>query len=203
MRKKILDLGKDNYAFVLNSCKSALEMAPGFILIPTETVYGLACLWDNEAAKKCIYRAKTRPEHKPFQMLAGSVEMAKRYGCVIDSRTEKIADAFCPGPITIVVPARDGSMIGFRIPEHKFVLDLILCVGKPLAASSANVSGKMPALNIENALSAIKLRPALAIDGGPLLESSLASTVIEVVNSDIRVLREGAIPLSGILKVSE
>jgi L-threonylcarbamoyladenylate synthase len=201
MGKKILTLGIDDYSSVLNSCKSALEMSSGFILIPTETVYGLACLWDNETAKNCIYQAKARPEHKPFQMLACSTEMAKRYGCTIDRRTEKIMDAFCPGPITIVVPACDGSKIGFRIPEHKFVLDLILYMGKPLAASSANVSGEMPALNIKNALSAIKMRPALAIDGGPLQESSLASTVIEVIDSGIRVLREGPITLSAILKI--
>lgn len=201
MDREILTLGRDDYAFVLSNCKLALEMASGFILIPTETVYGLACLWDNEPAKNRIYQAKVRPEHKPFQMLAGSVEMAKRYGCIIDKRVEKIVNTFCPGPITIVVPARDGSKIGFRIPEHKFVLDLLFYIGKPLAASSANVSGEMPALNIENALSAIKIKPTLAIDGGHLPESSLASTVIEVTNSGIKILREGPIPLSAILEI--
>lgn len=201
MNTKILILGRDDYATVLDSCKSALETTSGFVIIPTETVYGLACLWNNESAKKCIYQAKARPEHKPFQMLVASVEMAKEYGCIVDSRTEKIVNAFCPGPITIVVPARDGSKIGFRIPEYKFVLDLILYMGKPLAASSANVSGKIPALNIKDALSTIKIQPALAIDGGTLPDSSLASTVIEVKDSDIKLLREGPIPLSAILKV--
>ncbi len=203
METKILVLGRDDNATVLNSCKSALEMTSGFILIPTETVYGLACLWSNETAKNCIYQAKARPEHKPFQMLADSPEMVKKYGCVIDSRIEKIMNTFCPGPITIVAPACDGSKIGFRIPEHKFVLDLISYIRKPLAASSANVSGEMPALNIEDALSSIKMQPALAIDGGHLPESSLSSTVIEVMESGIRVLREGPITLSAILKVLE
>jgi len=201
MKETILVLGKDDYATVLNSCKLALEMSSGFILIPTETVYGLVCLWDNETAKNSIYRAKIRPEHKPFQMLTDSIEMAKRYGCIIDNRTEKIMNAFCPGPITIVVPASNGSKIGFRIPEYRFVLNLISYVGKPLAATSANISGKTPALNIKNALSAIKLQPILTIDGGELPESSIASTVIDVTDSDIKVLRKGPIPLSAILKV--
>lgn len=203
MKGKILILGSNDYVLVLESCKSVLETAYGFILIPTETVYGLACLWDNYKAKNCIYKAKARPEHKPFQMLTNNLEMAKKYGCIIDRRTEKIVNSFCPGPITIIVPAHDGSKIGFRIPEHRFVLDIISRIEKPLAATSANVSGKPPALNIENALSTLKIIPTLSIDGGQLPMSSVASTIIEVMFSGIKIIREGTIPLSAVLKVLE
>ena len=202
MEKKILTLGIDD-SYILNMCKSVLENSLGFILIPTETVYGLVCLWDNDEAKNCMYQAKARFENKPFQMLADSIGMVEKYGCIIDGRIEKMVNTFCPGPITIVSPSFNGSKIGFRIPEHGFVLDLISCIGKPLAATSANVSGEPPALNVEKALSTLNVQPILSIDGGCLPESSLASTVIEVMDSDIKILREGPIPLSEILKVME
>lgn len=199
---KTFVLGKDSNELILGSCKSVLLAGTSdFILVPTETVYGLACVWDDDAAKKRICQAKIRPEYKPFQMLVNSTEMAKEYGCILDEKAEKIAKAFCPGPITLIVPSASGAKkTGFRIPEHKFVLALILELKEALAATSANISGEPPSLNVRNALSSLKIEPALAIDGGQFPKSSVASTVVEIENSKVKILREGPISLSAIMK---
>ncbi len=179
-------------------CVSALKQKATFLLIPTETVYGLVCSWDDEKAGKKIYKAKGRDENKPFQMLASSVDMVKSYGGIISEITEKIVKVFCPGPITIVVPTRDNKTIGFRIPEHKFTLELLKQYNSPLAGTSANLSGEPSALFFEDALKNLLIRPDIAVDSGKISSNSKPSTVIKVIDSKVELLREGPISLKDI-----
>lgn len=195
-------LGKDNFNAVLDSTAMTLLSGKNFVLIPTETVYGLVCLWDNIEAKKLIYEAKSRPEGKPLQMLAGNIAMVEKYGCILNQTALKIVNAFCPGPITIIVPSVDGvSKIGFRIPEHELVLQLIKKLNSPLAATSANLSGELPALNVNDALDSLRIKPLLSIDGGDLPKESLASTVVEIIGDELKILREGPISYENLIKV--
>lgn len=197
-----LKLEKGNFNAVLDSTATALLSKKGFVLIPTETVYGLACLWTDNVAKEIIYKAKARPETKPFQMLVSSVDMAMKYGCSLNPTALKIAAAFCPGPITIIVPSVDGvSKIGFRIPEHEFVLQLIKKLDAPLAATSANLSGEPAALNAKDALSSLRIKPSFSIDGGDLPKESLASTVVEIVGDELKIIRKGPISYDSLIKV--
>ena len=199
--KSVYKLNQSNCSELVNKCSQQLLKEGSFILIPTETVYGLACLWQDIKAKNNIYKAKERPENKPFQLLISNIDMLKQTNAIVSDITLKIINEFCPGPITIVVPSTDNNKIGFRIPEHSFVLNLINKVSFPFAATSANISGSPAALDINSALKALKLKPDLCIDGGDLPKDSLSSTVIEITdNDDIKLLREGPIPLSDIIE---
>ena len=116
------------------------------IAAPTETVYGLMALWKSATARQEIYRLKHRPADKRLQMLAPDVETAIRAGLKPNAMLRKIAAAFWPGPLTVIVEANDGDTIGLRIPNHPFILKLLRELGEPLAATSANLSGTPAAI---------------------------------------------------------
>ena len=171
----------------------------GVVVLPTETVYGLVTLWDNEAGRARIYALKRRPANKLLQMLASSVEMAEQAGIVCNFRVLAVTERFCPGPITIVAPYNDGGSIGFRIPGNDFILRLLLRLGKPLAATSANLSGKLPALNAKDAVCDLDGEPDAVLDGGEIsVTGGQASTVLSLLGEKPVILREGPVLLEEI-----
>jgi L-threonylcarbamoyladenylate synthase len=194
-------LKRENQNNVVNKCSEQLNVPGSFLLIPTETVYGLVCLWKDEVSRKRIYQAKKRPENKPFQLLVSSVEMLKTTEAIISETTKKIIENFCPGPITLIIPTHGKEKVGFRIPEHEFVISLINKLGSPLAATSANITGEPSALDAATALNTLNIQPDVAIDGGSLPKESLASTVIMVEGKGVKILREGPISLAEIKAV--
>ena len=107
---------------------------------------------------------------------------------------KRLAERFMPGPVTLVVPDKNGVTFGFRIPDHPFILELLNACGKPLASTSANRSGEPPALEVSYACSSLAEQPDCVVDAGPLPSNSLASTVI-LVNADgsWKLLREGPV----------
>jgi L-threonylcarbamoyladenylate synthase len=164
------------------------------VLIPTETVYGLACRWDDARALERIREMKGRGDSKPFQMLADSVEMAVKSGARLDEGRETLVKSLTPGPITFVVDAADDgkTSIGFRIPDHGFALALIKELGAPLAATSANPSGRQPAATVEDALSpALSPAPDAAVDAGRI--EGDASTVADIRGDSVEILRGGPV----------
>ncbi|MBR6373983.1 MAG: threonylcarbamoyl-AMP synthase [Victivallales bacterium] len=171
----------------------------GVVALPTETVYGLVTLWDNEAGRSRIYALKRRPANKLLQMLASSVEMAEHAGIACNSKVLAVAERFCPGPITIVAPEKNGGSIGFRIPGNDFMLRLLQRLGKPLAATSANLSGKPPALNAKDAVCDLDGEPDAVLDGGEIsITGGQASTVLSLLGEKPAILREGPISLAEI-----
>ena len=182
------------------SCTDAIEEAvrilnrPGSVLlVPTETVYGLVCSWNDAAARARIYELKHRAENKPFAAFIpdlGSLPPEAQ----LPETARRLAKCFCPGPITLVVPDRNGGTFGFRIPDHPFILTLLKQFGGALASTSANLSGQPPARNVEYGLQSIDGEVDLAVDGGPLPPDSPASTVVQVfAGSTWKILREGPI----------
>src|SRR5690606_14074601 len=124
--------------------------AGGLVAVPTETVYGLAARADSEAAVAAIYRAKGRPEFNPLIVHIASREQAHALA-ELDARAESLAARFWPGPLTLVLPARDGSGItpavtaglstlALRMPDHPVIRSVLMEVNLPLAAPSANPS---------------------------------------------------------------
>lgn len=186
------------HAEAVKACAKALRNPGSVALVPTETVYGLVCAWDDAAARDRIYALKRRSESKPLAAFLPDIEAASECVPSLPAAAIHMAKAFCPGPITIVVPDGKGATFGFRIPGHPFILALLESFGRPLASTSANLSGTPPALCIDNALSSLDGTPDTAIDGGPLPEDSLASTVVEVSGSGWRVLRPGPITAEAI-----
>ena len=164
------------------------------IAAPTETVYGLMALWQSDSARQEIYRLKHRPADKRLQMLAPDVETAIRAGLNPNDMLQKIADAFWPGPLTVIVEANDGDTIGLRLPNHPFILKLLRELGEPLAATSANLSGTPAAVTPTDAVANLDGRPALLVDGGKVtVTGGASSTVVSIVGGDIKILRQGPV----------
>ena len=170
-----------------------LNQPGSVLLVPTETVYGMVCSWSDPDARARIYELKHRAESKPFAAFIpdlGSIPSE----AVLPEAAARLADKFCPGPITLVVPQRNGGTFGFRIPDHPFIRELLKAYGGALASTSANYSGQEPARNTEYALKSIDGEVDLAVDGGALPPDSPASTVVQVfTDSSWKILRQGPV----------
>ena len=166
------------------------------MVVPTETVYGLVCPWDDSEAREKIYHLKHRSRTKVFAAFVPDVSFAEQLcGKPLPPAAEKLAEKFMPGAITLVVPGRDGQTFGFRIPDHPFIQDLLKHYRGALASTSANLSGQPPALDMRTALRTIDGSPSAAVDGGSLPADSVPSTIVQVSDDNqIRILRIGLIP---------
>lgn len=170
-----------------------LASPDGVVLLPTETVYGLVCDYEHAAARERIYEMKHRPESKRLAAFFPSVASVERHVGALPRAAHKIAYSLCPGPLTVIVPGEDGTF-GFRIPDHAFLLKLLRIYGRPLANTSANLSGQPDALTLDAALSSLASPPDLAVDGGEISAGSRPSTVVQVFADDSwRILRPGPI----------
>ena len=127
---------------IIDECAEILNRKGSVLLLPTETVYGFMCRWDDSEARDRIFKMKKRSSDKPFQMLASSIAQAEKEGLIFDGEAWKIARKFFPGPLTLIVENRNGGTTGLRIPNHPLMLKLILKINSPLAATSANISGE-------------------------------------------------------------
>ena len=167
--------------------------------MPTETVYGLAAdaLDSNSVVK--IFEAKGRPQDNPLIVHLSDVEMMDKYVFNVPEIAYKIAEKFCPGPITMVLPKRDIipdvtsaglDTVGIRIPFHKTARELIKACGKPLAAPSANLSGSPSPTTAKHVMDDMNGRIPAIIDGGACAVG-VESTVISFENGGIRLLRPG------------
>ena len=175
----------------------------GVVAVPTETVYGLVCLWSSHKGREKLYDLKARPAQKRLQMLAPSVSAAVTAGLQDDSRLESLSKAFWPGALTVVAKATgEYDSIGLRIPAHPFVLSLLETLGLPLAATSANLSGQPSGLTAEEAIRNLTALPDALVDGGSVRETGgTASTVVSLLGDTPAILREGPISLEQILSV--
>lgn len=174
------------------------------VVFPTETVYGLGADASNDLAVAKLFQIKGRSQKKPIQILVLNLEMAKEYA-VFSKNAEKLANEFWPGPLTIVLPMRENSSIsqlispgsgniGIRVPANKHALNLLRALGKPIAATSANFSGRESSVNaIEAAGVAGSLVPMI-LDGGRCAIGQ-SSTVIDMTTNPPIILREGALPI--------
>jgi L-threonylcarbamoyladenylate synthase len=187
------DLHTDNPEMVIDSCLGTLQKPGAVLLIPTETVYGLVCRWDDKEAVKRIYELKGREKGKPLALFADSVATLKKHNIYLNNNAEKLAAALCPGALTIVVPSPSGDTVGFRIPDHAFVLKLLRRTKYPLASTSANRSGAPNALNVDSALEMLKGEVDIVVDGGPISPESQASTVVMAMETELQILRRGPV----------
>ena len=166
-----IQLRESNLKKVLDALESVLSYV-FMIAAPTETVYGLMTLYDNEAGRDRICRLKGRDFSKPLQVLAADWRDAV-------SATEEI------------VQTVEGS-VGVRVPDHGFLLHAIGRVGCPFAATSANRSGEPPALTASDAVAGLTGRPDLLVDAGPVT-GGVASTVVRLDSGCLEILREGPV----------
>ena len=170
-----------------------LRREDGVLLVPTETVYGLVCDAAHEVARAKIYEMKRRPASKLLTLFFASVQAAEVAFPAMPETAKRFAAVFCPGPVTLIVPDGDG-FTGFRIPDHPALLRLLSAYGRPLASTSANLSGQPPAHTVDEALASLAIPPDGVLDGGPIPPDSVASTVIKIERDGAwSILRPGPI----------
>lgn len=171
--------------------KAVIAVKSGSVLVcPTDTVYGLVCDASNKKAIARIYLIKKRPKSKPLPIFIRSVAMAKKIA-KINKIQEEFLKKVWPGKTTVVLNAKKSGTIGLRVPNSKFILDLIKCTG-PLAETSANISGEPPTTKIKEVLKYFKGRkygPDLVLDAGDL-KPGKPSQVIDFTGSESKVLRK-------------
>lgn len=183
------------------AARRAVELlaVPGTVLLlPTETVYGLVCRADDETAVRRIYELKGRTAAKKLGWFIADWRKLPEYGVRLDGLPEKLAKRYCPGPITIIAPLTGGETVGFRVPDHPLLAELLKLADCPLAQTSANRSGEPDARDLSAALAGLASDVALAIDGGPIADGALASTVVDATGTEPRILRQGALHLEEI-----
>ena len=159
--------------------------------MPTDTVYGIAADARLPGALEKIYEAKSRDRGKPIPLLAASVTDVEAFGTTLGKVERRLAEKLWPGPLTLVLRVGD-RMEGFRVPAHGVALALLRECGGVLRVTSANLSGEPPALTAGEAARTVGRFAAIVMDAGPS-PGGAPSTVAEVVNGQIRILRDGAI----------
>ena len=188
----------------------ALLQGGEVVAIPTETVYGLAGDATSGEAVARIFEAKGRPRFNPLIAHVADRAMAERFG-VFDPLSQRLAEQFWPGPLTLVLPLRAGAgihplvtagldTIALRMPRG-FGGELIARLGRPLAAPSANASGKISATTAEAVEADLGARIRLVVDGGAT-PVGLESTIVKAEDGRLRLLRPGGIAAAEIEAVA-
>jgi L-threonylcarbamoyladenylate synthase len=178
-----------------------LLKAGELVALPTETVYGLAANAFEAAAVARIYEAKGRPAHNPIIVHVATPELARRCVAAWPDVAARLARAFWPGPLTLVLPrsaeipdvvTAGGPTVGVRWPAHPFMQEVIRACGFPLAAPSANRANELSPTCAEHVRKSLGDRVRLIVDGGPC-QVGIESTVLDLTTSPPQVLRPGMI----------
>lgn len=190
---------------------AAVIKSGGLVVIPTETVYGLGADATNPVAAKSIYKAKGRPSDNPLIVHIANPRDAEKYTYTNDVYY-KLADAFMPGPLTVVLESKPSipketrgglDTVAVRCPENRIARDIIFKSGVPIAAPSANLSGTPSPTTAKHVIDDMMGRVDMIIDGGES-EFGLESTIVKV-NSDnsVTLLRPGRITVEELFAVVE
>ncbi len=184
----------------LDNCIEVLRNG-GIVIFPTETVYGIGTNAYCEKSVEKIYEIKERPEEKPLSILVSNVNEISKYAIINNSMEEQIIKNFMPGPITIILEKRPEvfdyitsgkNTIGIRIPDNKIILKILEALKLPIVAPSANISGHPSGIELNEILPDFENKVDICIDGGKS-ELSESSTIVQVVDNEIKVLRQGKI----------
>jgi L-threonylcarbamoyladenylate synthase len=189
---------------------ATLLRAGQLVAFPTETVYGLGADATDEAAVAAIYTAKNRPSFNP--LIAHYATAAAAFGDVTPTAlARRLANAFWPGPLTLVLPRQSRSAVSrlagagldtqaVRVPAHTIAHRLLAAVGRPVAAPSANPSGRVSPTTAQHVLDGLDGRIAAVIDGGACAVG-LESTVVDLSGARPTLLRAGGITLEALRAV--
>ncbi len=187
---------------------SAILRDGGLIAFPTETVFGLAVIFDNKESYDRLIEVKKRPPEKPFTLMCSSVDEVYKY---IDDNaiSKKLIKKFMPGEFTLICKAKDNlpswvvskeGNVGVRVPDDKFVQQLIKSVGKPLLVPSANRSGEKPLLNSSDVEKTFSKEVDAIIKEESL--GTVPSTIV-LVDTKYHLIRLGKISEQEIIKALE
>ena len=181
----------------------------GLVAIPTETVYGLGANGLNEAAVAKIFKAKGRPQDNPLILHVADAREIEKFCHSIPKAAYDLAEAFWPGPLTMVLPARDSvprrttaglSTVAVRCPDCEITRNIIRLSGVPIAAPSANISGKPSTTTAQHVLHDHDGKIDAIVDGGAC-RVGVESTIVDLTDERPRLLRPGGITPEQLLAV--
>ncbi len=208
MAPSLISLADCDTSDVVERIAEVLE-AGGVVLLPTDTVYGLAALPGDRAATNRLFDLKGRTEDMPLAVLCADLTQALSLAdTAVVEALAKVGVRWWPGPLTVVVPRRSGlrlhlgepsTTVGLRVPDHDIVRAVAARVG-PIAATSANRHGLPTPTTTAEVAAQLGPDIALIVDGGPL--STTASTVIAATADTWKILRDGPIAGADVLRVA-
>lgn len=190
---------------------AALLRAGALVALPSETVYGLAADATQDDAVAAIYTAKGRPDFNPLIVHLPDLDSAMTIAD-FPGAARALADAFWPGPLTLVLPLKPGhglsarvtaghATVAIRLPAHPVMQAVLRATARPIAAPSANPSGKISATTAAHVRAGLGARIAAILDGGPT-QVGVESTILAPGPDGTRLLREGAIPREAITPIT-
>ena len=178
----------------------------GVLAIPTDTLYGLAADVFNADAIERVFAIKERPEGMALPVLLADAEQLKLVARQVPSRVGKVAEAFWPGPLTLIVkrnealPSRltaGNATVAVRVPDHPVPRSLAKRLGRPITGTSANISGASDPQSVEELRRQVGDRVDAVVDVGPQ-PAGTASTIVDLSGDEPRLIREGVIPFEEI-----
>ncbi len=189
------------------AASAAILARGGLVAFPTETVYGLGADARKDRAVAEIYAAKGRPQFNPLIVHLPDAAAARAI-CVFDHRAERLASAFWPGAMTLVLPLLPGAgisplvtaglaTVAVRVPAHPVAQALLAASGAPLAAPSANPSGRVSPTTAAHVLQGLEGRIDAVLDGGAC-GIGLESTILGLEEGGVRLLRAGGLPVEAV-----
>lgn len=207
---KYLDLRNNYNKADLNEAAQYIKEGK-LVLFPTETVYGIGANGLDDNAVKNIFIAKNRAQDNPLILHVSNIEMIDQIADDLTELEKKLVNDFFPGPLTIILKRKDTvpnsvtaglDTVGVRMPANKIARDLIELAGTPIAAPSANISGKPSGTNIQDIFHELNDKVDYILDGGDT-KIGLESTVIRVIKNKIYILRPGKVTYDDLNKYAD
>lgn len=210
MNTEIIDISPNNPEKILIKKAAEFLKNGGLCVIPTETVYGLAANGLSAESVNKIFEAKGRPQDNPLILHVSSIEMISQFVTNISEKAQILIKEFMPGPLSLIFPksaiipnevTAGLQTVAVRMPANKIALELINECGFPLAAPSANISGKPSPTSIEHVIDDLYGKVDCIINGGPT-NIGIESTVLDLTTNPPQLLRPGNITLNMLEEVA-
>lgn len=182
----------------------------GLVAFPTETVYGLGADGLNPIAVSKIFEAKNRPAFNPLILHVANFQQLESTCYLTNKKIEVLISEFWPGPLTLVLPKKEivpdivtsgHATVAVRMPDHPVALSLISKAGKPVAAPSANKFGGLSPTTAAHVAKQLTANVDIILDGGPC-KVGVESTIIEITENEIILLRPGGLPIEELEEVA-
>ena len=172
----------------------------GLVIIPTETVYGIAANALNKKTIERLYKIKQRPQDKPFSLHIDKKEKVEDFARDIPVSAYRLMEKFWPGPLTLLLKSKDKGKVGIRLPDNEVARRIIGLSGVPVVCPSANLSAKPAPINFQQAIQDLKSLVDFAIDAG---ETRLKqeSSIVDLTVQPPEILRTGAIKKEDVDKI--
>ena len=189
-------LSVENIDIIIDEIKSGNP-----VIIPTDTIYGIACDALNKKAVNKVYKIKKRDNNKPLTLNLNKKKDITKYAYITNKLEKEIIKKLMPGAITLLLKkkeyvvdliSKNSEYIGVRIPNNKIVKEIIKKINSPLVLTSVNISGEMPIIDLDDLNSEISNNIRYAIDVG-IIDKGVESTIVKVTNNKVEILREGKI----------